>query len=71
MLLAGGGIQGGAVIGATDRDGTAPITRPWRPDDFAATIYHSLGIDAHNTYYPRLPRPTRIAEGEVIEGLFA
>lgn len=71
VLMAGAGIQGGAVIGATDRDGTEPTTRPWRPEDFAASIYHALDIDFHNTYYPRLPRPTRIAEGEVIEGLFA
>ncbi|MCH8829956.1 MAG: DUF1501 domain-containing protein [Planctomycetes bacterium] len=70
-LMAGGGVNGGAVIGATDRDGTAPITRPQTPADFSASIYHALGIDAHSTYYPRLPRPTRISEGHVIEGLFA
>ena len=70
VLLAGAGIRGGAVIGATDRNGTAPATRPYSPADFGASIYHALGIDAHTTYYPRLPRPTRIAEGEVIEGLF-
>ena len=39
------------------------------PEDFAASIYYSLGIDFHNTYYPRLPQPTRIVE--VIDGLFA
>ena len=31
----------------------------------------SLGIDAETTYFPRLPRPTKIAEGQVIDGLFA
>ena len=71
VLLAGAGIKGGAVIGATDTNGTAPITQPWTPADFAASIYHALGINPHSTYYPRLPRPTRIAEGRVIEGLFA
>jgi hypothetical protein len=70
VLLAGAGIRGGAVIGATDRNGSAPATQPYSPADFGASIYHALGIDAHTTYYPRLPRPTRIAEGEVIEGLF-
>ena len=68
--VTGGGIKGGVVVGATDIDGTEPVTRPWRPEDFGATIYHALGFDPHQTYYPRLPRPTRIAEGEVIEGLF-
>ena len=71
VLLAGAGIKGGAVIGATDKNGTAPSTRPYTPADFGASIYHALGLDAHTTYYPRLPRPTRIAEGNVIDGLFA
>ena len=71
VLLAGAGIQRGAVIGATDRKGAQPRTRPWRPEDFAASIYHALGIDHHRTYFPRLPRPTPIADGSVIDGLFA
>ena len=70
VLMAGAGVRGGAVIGETDRDGTAPITRPWTPDDFGASIYHACGIDFHNTYYPHLPRPTRISNGQVIDGLF-
>ena len=61
----------GAVIGATDRTGAAPATRPWTPEDVAASIYHALGIDHHRTYFPRLPRPTPIADGQVIDGLFA
>ena len=71
VLLAGAGIRRGAVIGATDRNGAEPRTRPWRPEDFAASIYHALGIDHHRTYFPRLPRPTPIADGSVIDGLFA
>jgi len=71
VLLAGAGIKGGAIIGATDKNGTAPITRPWTPADFGVSIYHALGLDANTTYYPKLPRPTRIAEGDVIDGLFA
>lgn len=71
VLLAGGPVAGGAVIGATDRKGAAPATRPYGPADFAATIYQALGIDPHRTYFPRLPRPTPIADGEVIRGLLA
>lgn len=71
VLLAGAGIQRGVVIGATDRSGAFPISRPWTPEDVAASIYHALGIDPHRTYFPRLPRPTPIAAGEVIDGLFA
>jgi hypothetical protein len=71
VLLAGAGVRGGNVIGATDRNGTEPSLQPCTPGDFAASIYHALGIDHHTTYYPRLPRPTPIADGEVIQGLFA
>jgi hypothetical protein len=71
VLLAGAGISAGVVVGATDRNGTEPNTVPLTPADFAATIYHALGIDAHRTYFPRKPRPTPIADGNVIEELFA
>ena len=70
-LFAGAGIRAGSVIGATDRNGTEPRTRPWRPEDFAASIYHLLGLDPQRTYFPRLPRPTPIANGALIEGLFS
>ncbi|MBI5760432.1 MAG: DUF1501 domain-containing protein [Planctomycetales bacterium] len=71
VLMAGGRVNRGAVIGATDRNGSLPATRPWGPEDVAASIYHALGIDPHRTYFPRLPRPTPIADGQVIDGLFA
>lgn len=70
VLLAGAGVNRGVVIGASDKHGSTPATRPWRPEDVAASIYHALGIDSHRTYFPRLPRPTPIADGEIIEGLF-
>ncbi len=70
LLMAGAGIRRGAVIGATDRTGATPATRPWTPEDVAASIYHAVGIDPHGTHFPRLPRPTPIAAGQVIDGLF-
>ena len=70
-LFAGAGIRAGSIVGATDRNGTEPRTRPWRPEDFAASIYHLLGLDPQRTYFPRLPRPTPIANGALIEGLFS
>ena len=70
VLLAGAGINRGAVIGSTDRKGAEPNTRPWTPEDFAASVYHGIGIDHHRTYFPRLTRPTPIADGQVIDGLF-
>ncbi|MBW3600311.1 MAG: DUF1501 domain-containing protein, partial [Planctomycetes bacterium] len=48
MLFAGGGIRTGQVIGATDLRGEDPIERRVGPQDFLATIYQHLNIDAAN-----------------------
>jgi hypothetical protein len=45
MALAGGGVKGGTVVGASDARGMEPASDPVRPEDLAATIYHCLGID--------------------------
>ncbi|MGV3720695.1 MAG: DUF1501 domain-containing protein [Actinomycetota bacterium] len=45
MAMAGGGIKGGQVIGASDARGMEAAVRPVRPEDVAATIYRQLGID--------------------------
>jgi hypothetical protein len=45
MLMAGGGIRGGQVIGASDEIASAPKDRPTSPAEVAATIYHGFGID--------------------------
>jgi hypothetical protein len=50
-LLAGGGVRGGLVLGATTEDGAYVAETGWPPDrpvgteDIAATIYSALGID--------------------------
>ncbi len=43
-LLAGGGVRGGQVLGASDRHAEAPASRPVSPQELLATMYHSLGI---------------------------
>jgi hypothetical protein len=48
-LVAGGGIRGGQVIGATDRQAARVIARPIHYQDVFATLYHHLGIDAAAT----------------------
>lgn len=45
-LLAGGGIAGGAVYGATSADAKTPSDNPVGVRDFNATIAHALGVDA-------------------------
>lgn len=53
-LLAGGGMQMGQVIGATDRTAYEPIERPVRFGEVFATLYHNLGIDVRNQTLPDL-----------------
>ncbi len=45
VLMAGGGIKGGQVIGASDEIAGAPKDRPTSPAQIAATVFHGLGID--------------------------
>src|SRR5262249_50973368 len=52
VLLAGGGIPGGTVVGASDREGAYPANRPVSPAELAATLYKLLGIDTNTD--PRL-----------------
>lgn len=60
-LWAGGGIQTGGVIGATDKRGEDVIERPCSAHDFLATIYHHLGIDsAKTTIHDFTGRPVSI-----------
>lgn len=49
-IWAGGGIEPGRVIGATDKLGEDPIERACSAGDFLATIYHHLGIDSSKTF---------------------
>jgi hypothetical protein len=46
ILFAGGGVEGGQVVGATNRLGEHPIGRRFGPHDFIATIFQHLGIEA-------------------------
>jgi len=43
-MLAGGGIRGGQIYGASDRIAAYPRDNPVSPEDFGATIYHALGV---------------------------
>ena len=68
-VLAGGGIRGGIVHGASDRYASEPASNPTPPADLAATIYHSLGINPHLEVRDRLGRPVTLCDGQVIEAL--
>jgi hypothetical protein len=45
--MAGGGMQHGQVIGATDRLAGEPVDRPVSFQEVFATLYRHLGIDTH------------------------
>ena len=53
VYFAGGGVQGGRVVGRSDRIGGVPAERPVEPAEIVATIYHSLGLNLETT----LPGP--------------
>jgi len=59
-LLAGGGIQGGQVVGESDAKGEGPKDRAITPDDVAATFYRALGIDSRKEYHTPTGRPIMI-----------
>ena len=69
-LLAGGGIRGGAVYGRSDKQAAHPDESPVSPQDYAATIYHALGIDPQTAVRNRFGRPNRVCEGTPITDLF-
>lgn len=69
VFFAGGGTNGGTVIGSSDKDGAYPADNPQTPEGMAATIYRSLGIPATGVWKDALGRPHHIYHGEPIVGL--
>ncbi len=71
--LAGGGVQGGRVIGKTDAKAETVVDGAVKPEDFYASIMHATGIDASKTFYTGQGRPIQIVykDGRVVKSLFA
>ncbi|ADV63088.1 protein of unknown function DUF1501 [Isosphaera pallida ATCC 43644] len=61
-LFAGGPIQGGRVVGASDEIGHAPKDRPITTAEVAATLYHGLGISLDTELVGPQGRPIRIVD---------
>jgi hypothetical protein len=71
VALAGGGIKGGQVVGASDEKGAGPAAEAITPDQLAASFYHTLGIDHRKEYHTATGRPVMIVrDGSVIRPLF-
>lgn len=69
-LLAGGGIRGGAIYGASDAHAARPAELPVTPRDYAATILAALGISPEIMLPDRLGRPLRVCDGAPLAELF-
>ena len=69
-VFAGAGVQGGQVIGKTDRIGAYPVTVPFHPNDVGATIYGALGVDSHRIIPDRLGRPRHLNQGQKMDVLY-
>ncbi len=57
LMMAGGGIRGGTVYGASDSIGGKPSRNPVSPADIIATVYACLGISHETELKDRLQRP--------------
>src|SRR5207253_2900352 len=68
MWLAGGGIKGGQVVGATDAIGLRAVEEPYHFRDVHTTILNQLGLDQDQLSYLHLGRRERLTQihGKVI-----
>lgn len=69
IALAGGGIRGGVVHGASDRHAAEPLSDIVRPCDYLATVFHCLGYDPDTIIHDVQGRPLPISRGRVLESL--
>jgi len=71
VMLAGGGIQGGRVVGASEKFGGGVKERPATPLDVMATIYDHMGMDLSTHYEDATGRPVSIVDaGRPIRELY-
>jgi hypothetical protein len=70
LVLAGGGVRGGSVYGASDRIGAYPARDPVTCGDLAATIFWRFGLNPATLIRDPLNRPHKIADGEPLAALF-
>ena len=71
VLMAGAGIPGGQIVGATDARGYYAAEDVYRPEDFAASVYTKMGIDPHQKLETAVGRPVSLVnDGRLIRELF-
>ncbi|HWB11266.1 MAG TPA: DUF1501 domain-containing protein [Pirellulales bacterium] len=71
VLLAGAGLPGGTVYGATDRHAAHVIDSPVSPADLTATIFHALGVNPRSEIHDQRGAPQPISTGRPLTRLWA
>lgn len=69
FALAGAGIRGGQVYGASDKHGAYPAEDRVQPGELTATLFHLLGLDSAGTFRDREGREHRLTEGRPLHKL--
>ncbi|MBT3470967.1 MAG: DUF1501 domain-containing protein [Opitutae bacterium] len=69
LTMGGGGVKTGRVIGASDKHGAVPTERPVSIADFAATVYHVLGLDPNAQVVAQGRRMKMLPEGSPVREL--
>ena len=70
VAMGGGGVQGGRVVGKSDKWAMDPDETPYGPEDLCATVYHLLGIDPRGEMHKPDGRPTMLTNnGRIIKEL--
>ena len=71
VLMAGGGIPGGQIVGATDVKGYYANENVYAPEDFASSIYTKMGINPEMVLHDSAGRPLQLVNnGKLIKELF-
>ena len=70
-VMAGAGIKGGTVHGASDRWAAYPARDPVTPAEIAATIYHCLGVNPATELIDSLNRPMALCLGQPVSAILA
>jgi uncharacterized protein (DUF1501 family) len=70
VVLAGGGVQGGITLGASDKLGAYPDADAVTPADLAATLFQHFGLNPSQEMNDLTGRPYKLADGQPIQTLF-
>jgi uncharacterized protein (DUF1501 family) len=69
-LVAGAGIPGGKLYGASDQHASSPKEKPVHPTDLLATVYYALGIDPGIEVRNHLDQPRELVQGKPLTALW-